>query len=596
MGNAFLDALAHYRYSRHLPALAINWGPWGNVGLLSDKVVEQNLSPGLRLFTADEGLNVLDHIMHISLPEVVASPINWREFFQHFMIGRPLSNMEQEAGLKKSEVVTRFQRAREEERQEVIKQYLRMHLRRLLALGSTATIPVDVPFAEMELTGPKLIALRNNMQVDLSEHIDLPYNLIQDTLTLATLSQSLFALIANISPALHLELGAESGQAMLNEPIAVIGLGCRLPKGIDTAAQFYAFLKEGRDAIIEIPKERWSLENYYSSDKSEPGKMYTRFGSFVDNIEEFDPGFFEISPREAKYIDPQGRLLLETCWEALENASVAPSSLIGSPTGVFIGITTNDYNDLLRQSNVDDAYNAYVGTGNLSSAVVGRVSHFLGLQGPNMAIDTACSSSLVALHQACVSLQNKETDLALTGGVQLNILPTWHINFSKAQMLSPEGQCKTFDADANGYVRGEGCAVVILKRLSDAIRDKDNIRAVIRATSVNQDGISSGFTVPNGDAQIALIKQSMNKARIEAADVSYVEAHGTGTSLGDPIEVNSIKETYGKNRETSNPLLLGSVKSNVGHLEAAAGVTGLIKVILSLRGRVHSKKFALPCP
>lgn len=592
MGNAFLDALAHYRKSKKLPALTINWGPWGNKGLLNQNIVEENIAPGFRLLTVEEGLNVLEHIAQIQLPEVVAAPINWREFFQHFMVGRPLfANMEQEVGLRKSEIVTRFQRAREEEREDIIRHYVLMHIRRILQLGSTTKLPLEISFVDLGLNDAKLVGLRNNMQIDLSDHLDLPYNLVNENLTVNTLSDILYSMIENLassSVSSHLDTDT-AGYVPNYDPIAIIGMGCRFPKGVKDPNQFYQFLTAGLDGISEVPNERWILENYYSPDKNEPGKMYTRYGSFLDDIDLFDPGFFEISPREAKYLDPQGRLLLEVSWEALENAGIAPDSLIGSPTGVFVGISTNDYADLLQKSTDEEAYNAYIGTGNFSSAVVGRISHFLGLQGPNMAIDTACSSSLVSLHQACMSLQNRETDIVLTGGVQLFILPTWHINFSKAQMLSPDGHCKTFDAAANGYARGEGCAIIVLKRLSDAIRDGDNIHAVIRSTSVNQDGISSGFTVPNENAQIALIKNAMSKAKVTSAEVSYVEAHGTGTSLGDPIEVSAIAETYGKHRTQQNPLLLGSVKSNIGHLEAAAGIAGLIKVVVSLEKEMIPK-------
>ena len=356
----------------------------------------------------------------------------------------------------------------------------------------------------------------------------------------------------------------------VNEPIAIIGMGCRFPKGVTDPEQFYQFLKMAIDGITEFPKERLNSE-----DTPIP------YGSFLNNVDLFDSNFFGISPREAKYMDPQARLLLEVSWEALENAGIAPASLKDSDIGVFVGITTDDYTHLLRIAVDEDSHNAYIGTGNFASAVVGRISHFLGLQGPNMAIDTACSSSLVAIHQACLSLHVKESQLAIAGGVQLNLLPDWYIDFDKASMLSPDGHCKTFDASANGYVRGEGCGIVILKRLSDAIRDSDNIVAVIKTTHVNQDGTSSGFTVPNEQAQEALIKKAMKKANVAPVDVDYIEAHGTGTPLGDPIEVEAIGETYGQNR--TEPLLLGTVKSNIGHLEAAAGIAGLMKVVLSLQ-------------
>jgi len=413
------------------------------------------------------------------------------------------------------------------------------------------------------------------MHAHITDQIDLPYNLIQDDMTIPRLSRALIPLIVNAtSVSLHAQtvqgtVAYETLAAQQYEPIAIIGIGCRLPKGVQDPEQFYQFLMAGIDGITEFPKDRPGLQDNSIG-----------YGSFLTHIDQFDPQFFGISPREAKYIDPQARILLEVCWESLENAGIPPNSLNGTSTGVFVGISTDDYEHLLREAGEEDAHNAYIGTGNFASAVVGRVSHTFGLQGPNMAIDTACSSSLVAIHQACLSLQTRESDLVLAGGVQLNLVPRWYIDFSKANMLSPDGHCKTFDASADGYVRGEGCGVVVLKRLSDAILDGDPIRAVIRGTAINQDGESSGFTVPNQKAQVAVINKTMSRARVSSSDIDYIEAHGTGTSLGDPIEVSAIAETYGQQRE--KPLLLGSVKSNIGHLEAAAGVTGLIKVILSL--------------
>jgi len=573
MGNAFLDALAFYRHARGLSALTIDWGPWGTQGLPIQDIVEKQIPPGLRLLTADERLNVLDHLMQLDLPEVVAAPINWREFFQHYLPGRPLfANMEQEVGLKKSEIVTRFQKAREEERQEILRQYLRNHVRRVLRLGSTAKVDADKPLGLDEYT---LRDLRHNMQQDLSDQIDLPPNVIQEGSSIESLSQALFPLFvhtANVALNVQTIQGTVAYEiaSQQYEPIAIIGIGCRFPKDVNNPEQFYQFLLDGIDGITEFPKERQSLH-----------AEEVHYGSFLNHIDLFDPNFFRISPREAKYIDPQARLLLEVCWESLENAGIASDTLVGSSTGVFVGISTDDYEHLLREAGEEDAHNAYIGTGNFASAVIGRISHTFGFQGPNMAIDTACSSSLVAIHEACVSLQTRESDLVLAGGVQINLSTRWYIDFSKANMLSPDGHCKTFDASANGYVRGEGCGIVVLKRLSDAILDGDTIHAVIRGMAINQDGISTGFTVPNQQAQVAVINKAMSKARVSSSEIDYVEAHGTGTSLGDPIEVSAIAETYGQNRQ--NPLLLGSVKSNIGHLEAAAGVSGLIKVVLSLQ-------------
>ncbi|TBR56984.1 hypothetical protein B4U84_26490 [Westiellopsis prolifica IICB1] len=367
------------------------------------------------------------------------------------------------------------------------------------------------------------------------------------------------------------------------EPIAIIGLGCRFPGGVNNPEAFWQLLHNGVDAITEVPKDRWDIDAYYDPDPDTPGKMYTRYGGFINQqLHELDSHFFGISPREAMSIDPQQRLLLEVSWEALENSGVAPEGLAGSQTGVFIGISTNDYYQILTAREATEI-DAYLTTGLAHSVTAGRLSYFLGLQGPSLAVDTACSSSLVTVHLACQSLRSKECNLALAGGVNRILLPEIHINFSRARMLSPDGRCKTFDASANGIVRSEGCGIVVLKRLSDALADRDNILALIRGSAVNQDGYTSGLTVPNGLSQQTLIRQALENAGVESTQVNYVEAHGTGTSLGDPIEVRALGTVLGKNRSEDQPLLIGSVKTNLGHLEAAAGVTGLMKVVLSLQ-------------
>ena len=365
------------------------------------------------------------------------------------------------------------------------------------------------------------------------------------------------------------------------EPIAVVGMGCRLPGGSDTPDLFWDLLHNGTDAVTEVPSSRWDIDKYFDTNPDAPGKMYCRYGSFIGDVETFDALFFGISPREAFLIDPQQRLLLETTWEALENAGVAPDSLVGSRTGVFVGMSTNDYTEWVA-SRIGNAGNAYAGTGNTDSVAAGRLSYLLGLQGPCMSLDTACSSSLVSLHLACQSLRNRECDAALAGGVNLMLMPSVTINFCKARMLSPDGSCKTFDATANGYVRGEGAAMLLLKRLSDAVAAHDRIVAVIRGSALNQDGRSSGLTVPKGPAQQAVIRATLEACGLTPADVDYIEAHGTGTALGDPIELEALGSVFAKAREGKDPLWVGSVKTNVGHLEAAAGVTGVLKAVLAL--------------
>jgi acyl transferase domain-containing protein/NAD(P)-dependent dehydrogenase (short-subunit alcohol dehydrogenase family)/acyl carrier protein/ubiquinone/menaquinone biosynthesis C-methylase UbiE len=378
-----------------------------------------------------------------------------------------------------------------------------------------------------------------------------------------------------------LQAKLEKLETQQKEPIAIIGMGCRLPGNANSPDAFWQLLENGVDGVSPVPKTRWNNEEYYSDNITKPGRIVTHDGGFINHpVDKFDTDFFSISPKEAQSLDPQQRLLLEVCWEALENGYQVSQKLFNSLTGVFIGISSSDYSQrLIGTENID----AYFGTGNAFSAAVGRISYFLGLKGPSLAVDTACSSSLVAVHVACQSLRLRECNLALAGGVNLMLSPDVTITFSQAGMLAPDGRCKTFDARANGYVRGEGCGIVILKRLTDAIKDNDSILAVVRGTAVNQDGPSGGLTVPNGPSQEAVIHQALNNGNLSPEDISYIEAHGTGTSLGDPIEIGALGEVFGKNHGEENPLIIGSAKTNIGHLEAAAGIAGLMKLVLQLQ-------------
>ncbi|NEQ49337.1 MAG: type I polyketide synthase [Leptolyngbya sp. SIO3F4] len=378
----------------------------------------------------------------------------------------------------------------------------------------------------------------------------------------------------------------EANERSQNEAIAIVGMGCRLPGGANDPTSLWQLLIDGKDAITEVPADRWNVDEYYDPDVTVPGKMYARHGGFLTQVDCFDAKFFGISPREAVKLDPQQRLLLEVSWEALERAGIVTNSTNNHQTGVFVGITTNDYARLLMPGDDRSQIDAYYLTGNPLNAVAGRLSYTLGLQGPCMVIDTACSSSLVALHLACQSLRNRECDQALAGGVNLILAPENSIALSKAQMLSRDGRCKTFDAAADGIVRGEGCGIVVLKRLSDAQKAGDRILALIRGSAINQDGASGGFTVPSKSAQEALMYQALNRARVSPGDISYVEAHGTGTPLGDPIEVRALATVYGKEHAGLTPLSIGSIKTNIGHLEAAAGIAGVMKVVLALQNQV----------
>ncbi|MFN0104844.1 MAG: beta-ketoacyl synthase N-terminal-like domain-containing protein [Bryobacteraceae bacterium] len=360
------------------------------------------------------------------------------------------------------------------------------------------------------------------------------------------------------------------------EPIAVTGLGCRFPKAEDPDA-FWRLLTNGVDATTEVPPDRWDVDGVYHPIPRTAGKMCTRRGGFLDRYDEFDPIFFKIMPIEAARMDPQHRLVLEVAWEALESACIDPSTLGYTRTGVFVGLSHSDHDRLLYRDRA--RINGYNGPDTYHCFAANRLSYFLNVRGPSMSIDAACSSSLVTVHMACQSLRSGESDLALAGGVNLNLTPEEFIALSFLGVLAPDGRSKPFDARADGYGRGEGCGMVVLKRLADAEDDGDTIMAVIRGSAINHNGLSNGITAPNGTAQEQVFRDALFNAGVEAGEVSYIEAQGTGTAMGDSIEIAAMRKVY------LQRCLVGSVKSNIGHLEAASGIAGLIKVILALRHR-----------
>lgn len=408
--------------------------------------------------------------------------------------------------------------------------------------------------------------------------------------------------LTELEPAQLLATAREAAERHLPEPesehatpraeaIAIIGLGCRFPGSANSPDALWQLLLEGVDAITEIPRDRWDIDAWFDPDPTAPNKMYTRWGGFVDHIHDFDHGFFGITPKEVRGMDPQQRMLLEVSWEALEHAGIPPSSLHGSSAGVFLGICSTDFSHRTTVEPID----AYSGTGTAFSVAAGRISYTLGITGPCVAVDTACSSSLVAVHQACRALEGRETNLALVAGVNAILVPKSHVFFSALRAMSPVGRCKSFDASADGYVRSEGCGVVLLKRLADAQRDGDRIFAVIRGSAVNQDGRSNGLTAPSGIAQEAVMRAALERAGWAPADVAYVEAHGTGTALGDPIELQAIGAVH---RGRPDAVWVGSLKSQIGHSEGAAGIAGLIKAaMIAERGQIPANlHFRQPTP
>ena len=368
------------------------------------------------------------------------------------------------------------------------------------------------------------------------------------------------------------------------DAVAIIGMACRWPGGVETPEEFWELLRNGTDAVTEVPPGRWDTDQFSRAGEDvRAGEIATRRGGFLKDVDRFDADFFNISPREASRLDPQQRLLLEVAWESLESAGVNPQGLKETRTGVFIGTFSHDYELLQLKHNKPEDFDTYFATGNSASVAAGRLAYIFGSQGPTIAVDTACSSSLVAVHLACRSLASGDCDMAIAGAANLLLSPELSMVFSRAGMLSPDGRCGTFDAAANGYVRSEGCGVVVLKSLARARADGDPILAVIRGSAINQDGHSNGLTAPNGLSQRKVMQAALDEAGVDADNVSYVEAHGTGTALGDPVEFDSIRAVYGNHRGTTNPLVLGSVKTNIGHTEAAAGLAGLMKVVLSHR-------------
>ncbi len=603
--NSFLDALAAHRRALGLPAVSIGWGPWAGVGMaeaVGSARQAQWANDGLATIDRRQALEAFARVLGRGPAAVAVMAMDWRRYAERHPDAAHSTFLADVASTVASVADTAIRRpatsadaaslAQElrtlpaPERRARLVAHISTAITNVLALPIGRVIDPDQGLFRMGMDSLTSMELRNRLQKALD--CSLPPTLTFKYPTVRELAEYLAGRLGGehepvpVTPAVAAAAVAPS-IANAAEPIAIVGLGCRFPGGVSSPGDFWELLRGGVDAIRELPVDRWDIDDYYDPTPGTPGKTYTKRGGYLDRIDAFDPAFFGISPREAASMDPQHRLFLEVCWEALEHAGIPPTSLAGTRSAVFAGIGQDDYAQRRLRSGAVTEIDHYDGTGNLLCFAPGRLSYFLGLRGPNMAIDTACSSSLVAVQLAVQSLRNRDCDLALAGAVHLAIAPDVTLFLSQARVLSPDGRCKTFDAHADGFGRGEGSGTVVLKRLSDAVANGDRVLALIRGAAVNHDGRSSGLTVPSETAQTEVIQQALRNGGVEPAQVSYVEAHGTGTSLGDPIEVNALVGALCADRPQHAPLLIGSVKTNVGHLEAAAGMAGLLKVVLAMQ-------------
>jgi acyl transferase domain-containing protein/acyl carrier protein len=591
--NAYLDALAGYRRQRGLPALSIGWGLWDH-GLGEDRAKRSDRL-GLRAFPVDEGLQALGALLGETASQAIVASMDWGRYVAQRggdtppllteLVSAPAR--EQARKGRVDELRQRLSGLSGEDRERAVRDYVNGMVAQVL--GYPPHHPLDAKRGLFDLGFDSLMAMdfRRRLSADLER--PFPATLAFDHPSIQALTAHLLATVfsagdtaraAAPSVPARVAVPTRRQQDTEHEPIAIVGMGCRFPGGASGTEAYWELLRGGVDTTREAPASRWDVERFFDPDPTAPGKLYVRRGAFLDDIESFDPGFFGIAPREAARMDPQQRLLLEVVWEALEDAGQPTEELVDSQTGVFISGAPSQY--LQRFSAEPREFDAYALTGNIPCTLSGRVSYVLGLRGPNLYVDTGCSASLVTIHLACQSLRQRECDLALAGGVNVIMSTDMMVGLCKTGALAPDGRCKTFDASADGFARGEGVGVVVLKRLSDAVANGDRIIALVRGSAVNHDGRSGGLTVPSGPAQQQLIRKALETARVAPGDVGYVEAHGTGTELGDPIEVGALAAVYGRAASRTSPCVLGAVKSNLGHLEAAAGVAGFIKAALAL--------------
>ncbi|WP_281292880.1 type I polyketide synthase [Streptomyces qinzhouensis] len=594
-GNAYLDALAEQRRAAGLPATAVAWGPWADGGMAEGALGRELARNGLAAMRPETAIGALARAVEHDETAVTVVDADWERFYPAFAIARPrplLHDIPQVAaalaagdGASGTDLPSAFA-ARLADRSPVERRKNVLELVRAQAaavLGHTGTDRIVAKRAFRELGFDSLTAVELRNRLNTATGLKLSSTAVFDHPTPEAITAHILGAVEPDAESSGNE-SAALGSVSPDEPLAVVGMACRLPGGTNSPERLWQLLMERGDVISELPADRgWDIDGLYDPDPDRPGTSYTRAGGFLYEAADFDAEFFGISPREALAMDPQQRLLLQVGWEAVERAGIDPLSLHGSRTGVFVGAMTQDYGPRMHDADASDNVEGYLLTGTTSSVASGRLAYVLGAEGPAVTVDTACSSSLVALHLAGQALRQGECSMALAGGVTVMATPGTFVEMSRQRGLAVDGRCKAFGAAADGFGPAEGVGMLVLERLSDAERLGHPVLAVIRSSAVNQDGASNGLTAPNGPSQQRVIRQALAAADLSSSDVDVVEAHGTGTALGDPIEAQALLATYGQDRPEGRPLLLGSLKSNIGHTQAAAGVAGVIKMVMALR-------------
>ncbi|MFF6999937.1 SDR family NAD(P)-dependent oxidoreductase, partial [Streptomyces sp. NPDC008313] len=593
--NTFLDALATHRHTTGLPATSLAWGLWaaatGLGGELSQADAETRMArQGLPALPVDEALALLDSALTTHTDQPVQIPLR---IDRPALTARggdlpPLLRDAAGAVARRAarSVVTdgnalsqRLAGLDDAQRDRLLLDLVRRHVASVLGHSDIEAVGADRAFKDLGFDSLAAVELRNALGAEAG--VRLPATLVFDYPTARSAAEYLRGRLAPVADAAPVP-AAEAAPVSTDEPIAIVGISCRFPGGLRSAEDMWRMVADGRDVVSDFPSDRgWSVDSLYDPEPGVPGRTYARQGGFLHDATEFDPEFFGIMPREAMAMDPQQRLLLQGAWEAFERAGIDPESVRGSRTGVYAGVMYHDYRSRLPQ--VPEDLTGYIGNGSAASIASGRVAYTLGLEGPAVTVDTACSSSLVALHMACQALRQGEITLALAGGVTVMATPELFIDFSQQRGLSADGRCKAFAGAADGTGWSEGVGLLLVERLSDARRNGHPVLAVIRGSAINQDGASNGLTAPNGPSQQRVIRQALEASGLTASDVDLIEGHGTGTRLGDPIEAQALLATYGQERTADAPVWLGSVKSNMGHAQAAAGVSGVIKAVMALR-------------